>query len=335
MKKQREKYDTTANTLVHLLLKRRGIVTASFSYFHIETLSAVVFFARTYTHARIHSHLTRDKQTEIRVWYTVCIWKERYTQQHIEHQFHSRCYCNTQQHSPSAYMSFSFVDMQNCFRFLLLVFQVYTKLTLTSTACIRARLLLCCCQAMTALIVVNVHSQQHLWINTWIWYTPALRMNINNRQINYFFLNRIRNFIYEIAIRIISSHRRIVAGNTKTWTKNFLLRNDIWFHIVNKSNFGSTKKIPEKKLERIYLFCLDIHEMEGSRKEGMRLMKVKLETRLQESEEKYKELRERLNVLRQNMTPDEIEEMEARRAAFKIEVYMSSVLFVTHDNNIS
>lgn len=75
--------------------------------------------------------------------------------------------------------------------------------------------------------------------------------------------------------------------------------------------------------------------MEGSRKEGMRLMKVKLETRLQESEEKYKELRERLNVLRQNMTPDEIEEMEARRAAFKIEVYMSSVLFVTHDNNIS
>lgn len=74
-------------------------------------------------------------------------------------QFHSRCYCNTQQHSLSAYMSFSFMDMQNCFRFLLLVFQVYTKLTLTSTACIRARLLLCCCQAMTALIVVNVHSQ--------------------------------------------------------------------------------------------------------------------------------------------------------------------------------
>lgn len=79
MKKQREKYDTTAIQWKHsrslIILKRRDIVTASFSYFHIIMLSSGLFRASThiYTQYTIHSHTHKNSHNTCPLQYTMCM----------------------------------------------------------------------------------------------------------------------------------------------------------------------------------------------------------------------------------------------------------------------
>lgn len=111
MKKQREKYDTTAIQWKHsrslIILKRRDIVTASFSYFHIIMLSSGLFRARTHIYSilytRIHTKTgTTHVHTNIQC---VCVYVEWYTLS----QFHSRCYCNTHHMANSTDWNITFV----------------------------------------------------------------------------------------------------------------------------------------------------------------------------------------------------------------------------------